>query len=356
MAALARQIQACDTAIAELQQAFARTDTHPERLGNGTRLFSQIAWVLQGLDALPSLRQRVAARTLAAEQATGAFVRLVGGLLAVVFEAADNAADPGISRLLVAMFNFMQGKEFAGQERAVGAAVFSSGRVDAARQQHWVHLVESQERCFGVFMGLGTPGPLALWQACRRDDTLATLERLRRVALTAPDGAAVDSEAGARWFDCCSERIDAMQSVEAKLAMDLLQLCNERKAAAQEDLHTYQALLGSPAAQHPDDSFLFQPLSSDETVAPGWGYGPRMERSARDLVDQQARRLRAMEGELATVRASLEERKTIERAKGLLMARRRLSEDDAHRLLRQTAMAQHRRLVDVAASVLAMPD
>jgi AmiR/NasT family two-component response regulator len=56
------------------------------------------------------------------------------------------------------------------------------------------------------------------------------------------------------------------------------------------------------------------------------------------------------------VRATLNERKLVERAKGLLMAHRRMSEQDAHKMLRQTAMNQNRRLVDVAESVLSMVD
>ena len=55
------------------------------------------------------------------------------------------------------MFNFMQGKEFAGQERACGAAAFASGRNDGARQQQWLHLIESQERCFQVFAEFAGP-------------------------------------------------------------------------------------------------------------------------------------------------------------------------------------------------------
>ena len=38
------------------------------------------------------------------------------------------------------------------------------------------------------------------------------------------------------------------------------------------------------------------------------------------------------------------------------MASRKLSEDDAYKMLRQTAMNQGRRLVDVAKTVLAMSD
>ncbi|MDP3206034.1 MAG: ANTAR domain-containing protein, partial [Hydrogenophaga sp.] len=63
-----------------------------------------------------------------------------------------------------------------------------------------------------------------------------------------------------------------------------------------------------------------------------------------------------MSEELDTVRASLNERKLIERAKGLLMAHRHLSEEEAHKTMRQMAMNQNRRLIEVAEAVLAMAD
>ena len=71
----------------------------------------------------------------------------------------------------------------------------------------------------------------------------------------------------------------------------------------------------------------------------------------RDAVVRQHARERS-----ARVRAALNERKLVERAKGLLMATRKLSEDEAHKMLRQTAMSQNRRLVDVAETVLSMAD
>ncbi len=56
-------------------------------------------------------------------------------------------------------------------------------------------------------------------------------------------------------------------------------------------------------------------------------------------------RLRA---ELSATKAALSERKTIDRAKGILMKARGLSEDEAYALLRKTAMDQGKRLADVA--------
>ena len=55
-----------------------------------------------------------------------------------------------------------------------------------------------------------------------------------------------------------------------------------------------------------------------------------------------------------TLRASLNERKLIERAKGLLMAHQQLDEPAAHKALRELAMNQNKRMVDVAEAVLSM--
>ena len=56
----------------------------------------------------------------------------------------------------------------------------------------------------------------------------------------------------------------------------------------------------------------------------------------------------------AAARRALNERKTIERAKGILMARFSLSEDAAYKKLRTASMQQNRRLVDVAEAALAL--
>jgi response regulator NasT len=56
--------------------------------------------------------------------------------------------------------------------------------------------------------------------------------------------------------------------------------------------------------------------------------------------------------ELAEARSELADRKVIDKAKGIVMTMRGLSEDQAYRLLRQTAMNEKKRLVDIARSVV----
>ncbi len=354
------QIAECTSLEQAVRECFDALEADPRRLGNSARLFSRIAWVVPGLDALPALRQRIGALQMPASEATNAFVKVIAGLLAVVFEAADGATDPEISRLLVAMFNFMQGKELAGQERACGAAAFASGRNESVRQQQWLHLIESQERCFQVFSEFSGPELEAQWLAHLPPAQTAELERLRRIACAAPAGVALDPNLSPAWFDCCTRRIDAMQTVEERLAADLRQLCAVKIGHARGELANHETLLAQMAHQPAAASSAFFDQPDAPPVAPAASgapaYGRQLERSILDLVQDQAQRLQAMGDELDTVRASLNERKLVERAKGLLMAHRRLSEAEAHKMLRQTAMNQNRRLIDVAESVLSMAE
>jgi two-component system, response regulator PdtaR len=62
--------------------------------------------------------------------------------------------------------------------------------------------------------------------------------------------------------------------------------------------------------------------------------------------------LQALEDDAAQARRELEERKIIERAKGLLMSALRLSEADAFRRLQLTARERNLRLVDVARRIV----
>jgi response regulator NasT len=82
--------------------------------------------------------------------------------------------------------------------------------------------------------------------------------------------------------------------------------------------------------------------------------GLRKER-VKAIVDMAVSRFNAfdrLQRELVATRNELASRKIIERAKGILMRTRQLSEEEAYALLRQTAMNEKRKLVDIAQSVV----
>src|SRR6202050_89697 len=63
-----------------------------------------------------------------------------------------------------------------------------------------------------------------------------------------------------------------------------------------------------------------------------------------------------LQTELEKAKTALEERKVIDRAKGILMKRKNLSEEDAYALLRRTAMNENRKIAEVAQSVITAAD
>jgi len=68
------------------------------------------------------------------------------------------------------------------------------------------------------------------------------------------------------------------------------------------------------------------------------------------------RMLSKMQSELNAAKQALQDRKTIDRAKGLLMQARSISEDEAYVLLRKTAMDQGRKVVEVATALVTAAD
>jgi response regulator NasT len=82
--------------------------------------------------------------------------------------------------------------------------------------------------------------------------------------------------------------------------------------------------------------------------------GLRKER-VKPILDMAVSRFNAfsrLQRELTDAKTALEERKLIERAKGILMQTRRFSEQEAYALLRQTAMNEKKKLADIAQSVV----
>lgn len=351
-----QQQQVCQT---EEQRLRARL-LCPERVEcpvtGGVRLYTRIACVLQALDGLPDLRCAISAQQLTPAAATQAFSRLVAGLLAVVFEAADAASDPEITRLLVALFNFMQGKEWAGQERAWAASGFAAGHFELTQQQTLQHLIEGQERCFEVFLQFAPSQAKALWQTQWQSEVQAEFVRLRQVVSRAQEQDPVPSAFSEVWYELATQRIDALREIEESLSCELLQVCEEKLQVAQEDLQNHHRVLARVNALGDYAEPVLDPLLALATPTPSAGVSREMERSIMDLLHSQAQRLQSISDELNEAREALRERKLIEKAKGLLMQHQHLSEEAAYRQLRKAAMEQNRRLADVAQSVVSLLD
>ena len=74
--------------------------------------------------------------------------------------------------------------------------------------------------------------------------------------------------------------------------------------------------------------------------------------SILDLCISRFNAFSRLQAELESAKDALAERKVIDRAKGLLMKAKGLSEEGAYALLRKTAMNENKKIVDIAQSVV----
>jgi hypothetical protein len=263
--------------------------------------------------------------------------------------------------MLVSLFNLIEGKELAGQERAVGALAFGAGLCDEPIQQRITHLIDAQERNFRIFLEFAEQPVTTSWHDMESMACVTELQQLRRLIRTAKPDTALDPNLSDTWFECCSERLTAMWAIQCDLVEAIQERCDTLISEAERELLDSEGLLKAlrekpPARAGAIDRFFDPELPVEQSLSfrPAGQEGPHRAHSLIELLQAQSLHLASMEGELASAKRALNERKVIERAKGILMARYNLTEDEAYKKMRTASMDQNRRLMEVAESVLAL--
>lgn len=243
----------------------------------------------------------------------------------------------------------------------MGALLFASGQGSDAHQQRVLHLIDAQERSLRVFSEFADPALRTRWEQQQLAPGMAQLERLRRTLCVARPGAALDSNLSDAWFDVSTERINALWQLQVELVQRLREDCAARILEAQQDLQDSRGLLrglrdNPPQRTHAVDRFFDIAIAPEAVPEQAASAHAGESASLLELLQAQSARMASMEAELEAARRTLNERKVIERAKGVLMARLGMNEEVAFRVLQKTSMDQNRRLLDVAEATLSLPD
>ncbi len=86
------------------------------------------------------------------------------------------------------------------------------------------------------------------------------------------------------------------------------------------------------------------------------GISPDRVRPAIEIAMATFKSFQELRAELDRTRSTLEEQRLVTRAKGLLMDKKKLSEDQAYHLLRKMAMDRKRKISEAARDVIALKD
>ncbi len=318
------------------------------------------SWILLGFGQLKSLRAQVTLLKISFQDCIQSFTRLIGSLIALIFEITDNTGNSKISTYLLALYNLVQGKEFAGQERAFGSYIFGSGNMQLEHQQKLLELIALQDRHFELFCQFAGYNLHEDWQTIMQSETSQRHQHFREKLISAHDGQTLQRKEADFWFDVCSCRLTEIWRVQCQLIKVMHQALQTLIAQAKQDLEdTHQKLqqLGKNASKTADlDSAFFNLTIPVENAYSFLGHDNTQAypiESMFALLQQQSQQISEIESELIETKKALSERKLIERAKGIVMSTQNISEVDAYKWLRSTAMSQNRKIIDIAENILA---
>ena len=122
-----------------------------------------------------------------------------------------------------------------------------------------------------------------------------------------------------------------------------------------EHLFPLTRTVGRPIAMFVDRSDTASIEAAVEAGVSAYVVDGLKKERVKPILDMAVSRFNAfsrLQRELADAKSALEERKVIERAKGILMKMRGLSEEQAFALLRQTAMNEKKKISEIAQSVV----
>lgn len=178
-----------------------------------------------------------------------------------------------------------------------------------------------------------------------------------RILVVEPDPervrAIIDALKDAGWSDVKAlAQMSALNRTVKEFAPDivLIDLANPDRDTLEHISYATETSKRAVAlfVDHTDDALTQAALSAGVSAYVVDGLKMERIKSVLETAIARFKIMRQMQSELDAAKQALEDRKTIDRAKGILMRKRSLSEDDAYKLLRKTAMSQNRKVIDVA--------
>lgn len=172
------------------------------------------------LEKIEAMRKQVSNLALPLPQVVGYYTNMNGLFLNITKKALFVAQDPAVLRDVSAYLYFMQSKERAGIERAVGAAGFGGGW-NAGLLAKFNNLILIQDTYLDVFLAYATHEEKDYYYKTIKDPAFKEVQRMRDIALSNPSSTEI---AGEFWFATITKKINALKKIEDHLSGDVTAL------------------------------------------------------------------------------------------------------------------------------------
>ncbi len=199
--------------------------------------------VKQALVKLEAKRQSVDNLSASVKQMASFYTPLIDNLLTLIetFEEATNDAD--IIRELIIYTSFLRAKEYAGLERAMGAAGFGAGQFNRTIYKRYVGYVANQHINFETYRHHASEVHMKNLNKVLNGEAHKKIKEVREIAFENPFGGDVSSVSAKEWFALSTQRINELKVVEDFISNELMQIAIDHADYASRSFWFYTIIL-----------------------------------------------------------------------------------------------------------------
>ena len=190
-----------------------------------------IQQVASQLKQLSSIRSSADQLKVSLKDALGYYTGLNAKLLSAAAITARQSKDVELTRYTMAYYNYLEGKERAGIERAVLSSVFSADQFAPGLFARFITLLTEQNTYTRVFSELAMPSMLAQLKSLESSSSVQEVIKLRAVAMDKgmSGGFGVDPS---YWFSQSTARINLLKEMEDSIAAELVSIAKAHERSA----------------------------------------------------------------------------------------------------------------------------
>lgn len=199
-------------------------------------LSRDLAAITKEMGRLQSVRKSADELTISVGETVDYYTGVNGMEMALIGSMGLLSSDPAIVSRFVAYSGFLQGKDRAGLERAIGGTGFASGKFSPRTLDRFKSLIAAQDIYNQIFTTYASPAQRARFDDIRTGQSAGDVTRMRQIALAGGPEGKLKGITAKQWFDTITAKINELKGLEDTLSRDLLDELDAKQTAANAEM------------------------------------------------------------------------------------------------------------------------
>ena len=198
--------------------------------------------ILNQFSKLSSIRGAVDRLDIKLKDALAYYTNINADLLHLTTLSFKQSQDSYITTHSMAFYSFLEAKERAGIERAVGSAIFSKGKAPSELKTKFINLVAMQNAFTKEFLNIADQELLDYYKETVSGKSIDEVNRMRSLILNANSETTFDTDP-TYWFKTITKKINLLKKVDDYTSDEIIQVTQKHKSETLSTLVTYSIFI-----------------------------------------------------------------------------------------------------------------